>query len=221
MRGAGGVSLRSSQKPITPKPYFPKNILNYVRSHNLAGDEEYEYMNNLLDFDGLIDQKLGEIYSGNTDVGNIRYIRSLDKKSDKKWHYVYYDLDLSWTTFNPSSFYLRQDGGIAAHNLVVDKLLANKKFRERFLKRLSLHIHKTFTPENTTRVFNNIINNIRPEMKRNCQRWPMFGSFKRWEEKCDAFRKKFKTRYKEVLDDLRKELKITTEEDKKYFSDLG
>ncbi len=205
-----------------PKVHF-QSLINYVKTHDLAQKEYYEYMKNLVDFDGLIDQKLGQIYSGNTDVGNIRYVRSTDEKSDKKWYFVFYDVDLSWTTNKPAGFYLRAgaEGAVSMHNIIIDRLLHNPDFRQLFLERLSMHLHKTFTPENATKVFNNIISTIKPEMKLNCKRWPDLASFERWEKNVVAFRNKFKGRDKYVLDGIRKELNITPEEEKKYFSDLG
>ncbi len=205
-----------------PKVHF-QSLINYVKTHDLAQKECYEYMKNLVDFDGLIDQKLGQIYSGNTDVGNIRYVRSTDDKSDKKWYFVFYDVDLSWTTNKPAGFYLRAgaEGAVSMHNIIIDCLLHNPDFRQLFLERLSMHLHKTFAPENATKVFNNIISTIKPEMKLNCKRWPDLASFERWEKNVVAFRNKFKGRDKYVLDGIRKELNITAEEEKKYFSDLG
>ena len=82
-------------------------------------------------------------------------------------------------------------------------------------------MHTTFTTKNTTAVFDNLINTIKPEMKQNCERWPGIMSYSRWEKNVNNFREKFKFRNKIMMNDLRKELGITEEENKKYFSDLG
>lgn len=208
-----------------PKTHF-QSMLSYAKSNDLSQKEHYDYMSNLLDFDAMIDQKLGQIYSGNTDVGNIRYIRSTDEKSDKKWHYVYYDIDISFREDKPISFYLRasgseSEGSVSMHNVVIDRLLSNKEFRQLFLERLSLHLHKTFLPENATKKFDAIINEIRPEMKLNCKRWPKLLKFEKWENNVKEFRKKLEGRNKYVLDGIRKELSITPAEEDKYFKDLG
>lgn len=201
-------------------------IMSYVKSHDMAEKEHYEWVKNKFDLIGLIDYKLGEIYSGNTDVGNVRYVRSTDAKSDKKWHVVFYDLDATWASNKPASFYLRTNGSgpeqnVSTHNILIDLLLKNKEFRELFLERLSLHMHKTFSTKNATEVFDNLINTIKPEMEHNCKRWPAVLSYSSWEKHVDAFREKFKDRNKIVLNSIREELNITAEEEKKYFSDLG
>jgi len=208
-----------------PKDHF-QQLVNFVKNNDMKNAGVYEKMSSFVDLNGLIDQKLGEIYSGNLDVGNIRYIRSTHKKSDKKWYFVYYDIDISWREFKSPQFYLRQNGiaaeaGVSFHNLFVDKLLDNPNFRKLFLERLSLHMHKTFSPENTTKVYDSLIEQIKLEMKLNCKRWPNLLSFDNWEKHVAEFREKFKTRHKEMLNALREELKITPEENKQYFGDLG
>ena len=107
------------------------------------------------------------------------------------------------------------------HNGMVMRLLKNQEFRQLFLERLSLHIHKTFSEKNATAVFDNIIETIKPEMERNCKRWSNVMSYGKWENNVKSFRDKFKDRPKNMLNELRKHLMITDEEEKKYFSDLG
>lgn len=205
-----------------PKEHY-LSMLNYARNNDLREKRHYEYMRNLVDLNGLIDEKIGQIYSGNTDVGNIRYVRSTGEGSDKRWYFVFYDIDLSWITDKPASFYLRgnADGGVGMHNVLIDRLLMNADFRGLFLERLSMHLHKTLKPENAAKVFDELTNEIRPEMKLNCKRWPKLLTFDRWERNIKIFRKKFYGRDKYVLNSIRKELKVTPEENKKYFADLG
>ncbi|MBQ7057193.1 MAG: hypothetical protein IJM84_04525, partial [Bacteroidaceae bacterium] len=59
------------------------------------------------------------------------------------------------------------------------------------------------------------------EMKYNCERWPKLLTYTTWEKNVENFKKKIANRNKAMLDDLRKELAITPEENKKYFGKLG
>ena len=200
------------------------SLMNYIRSHNMADQEAYEYVRDRVDVQGLIDFKLGEIYSGNTDVGNVRQVRSSDSNCDGKWYFVFYDIDASWVGYKPTaSYYLRcgsdaQQGGL--HNRMINSLLVNKEFRQLFMERLSYHMHKTFSTKNATEVFDALVNIIRPEMERNCERWPQL-SYKQWEKNIADFRARFADKHKVMLNDLRQLLSITPEEEQKYFSDLG
>ena len=201
-----------------------QDLMSFVRSHDMTVPENYEYMRKNVDFEGLIDYKLGEIYSDNSDVGNIRYVRSTHPKSDKKWHFVFYDLDASWAQKHTPDFYLgvgeaAAKSNVKDHNIMINKLLANKDFRALFLQRLSHHMKNTFTPDNTTKVFDNLVAKIRPEMKHNCKRWPKL-SYEQWEKNIAQFREGFKDKNKTMLDGLRNWLSVTDEENKKYFAGL-
>lgn len=201
------------------------SLLNYIRTHDLTQAEHYKYVSDRVDLEGLIDFKLGEIYAANFDVGNVRYVHSADPKGDRKWHFVYYDLDLTWAGHRPAAYYLRESGrgcdpALAMHNVMISRLLANPDFRKLFLQRLSHHLHTTWQTKHATRVFDNLISTIRPEMQRNCQRWASEMSYASWEKYVSSFREKFPTRSKLILDDIRQELSITPEEEKQYFSDL-
>lgn len=196
-------------------------LLAYIRSHDLSKKECYDYVRDRVDLQGLIDHKLGEIYASNVDVGNVRYVRSQDPNADKKWYFVYYDIDLSWFGVSkPAAFYLKPQSNVTEHNIMVYNLLRNKDFRQLFLERLSFHLHHTFSQQNTTAVFNGLVEKIKPEMERNCKRWPQL-SFGQWQKNVEEFRNKFATRQKAILNDLRKELAITPDEEKRYFADLG
>lgn len=208
----------------SPQPY--RNLMNYVRTHDLSVAENFQYVKNLVDLEGLIDFKIGEIYSGNSDVGNVRYVRSTHPKSDKKWHFVFYDLDATWVGLKPSAAYYLNDGpaqaeaNIAEHNTLINRLLKNKEFRALFLERVAYHLANTFSEAKATAVFDNLANTITKEMEHDCARWPHL-SYPTWQRNIETFREKFKTKPKVMLDDLRATLAITDAENKKYFSSLG
>lgn len=201
-------------------------LIRYASSHDLSNPQNYAYIKQNVDLQGLIDYKLGEIYSGNSDVGNIRYVRSSSPLGDRKWHFVFYDLDATWVGYKPTAAYYLSTGAVAseanvvAHNILINRLLANKEFRAMFLQRLSHHLSTTFSRANAEAKFDALVAKIRPEMQLNCRRWPQL-SYKQWEKNLQDFRKKFADKPKVMLNDLRAYLKITPEENKKYFSSLG
>lgn len=201
-------------------------LMGYVTSHDLADRNNYEYVKNRVDLQGLADFKLGEIYSGNYDVGNIRYVRSTSSAGDGKWHFIFFDLDCSWVGYKPpAEYYLSSNsvfGGdeVNPHNILVNNLLRNQEFRALFLQRLSHHLTHTFSPQNATSVFDAMHAKIRTEMELNCQRWPQL-SYKQWGNNMVTFKKMLSDKPKVMLADLRKHLNITPQENKKYFSSLG
>lgn len=198
-------------------------IHSYVRSANMASAEAYDWMDQHVSLTSLIDYKLGQIYSGNTDIYNVREVRSAAKDGDQKWHYVLYDLDESFVTKRPVAFYLRAgySNGIgtqpvAFNNQLIDRLLQNDKFRQLFLERLSHHVHHTFSPEHVSKAFDHIIGLIEPEMERNCKRWPTGTSYAGWQYDVKHFREKLPGRVDVIVADIKQELRVTEEEAKRY-----
>lgn len=201
-------------------------LLNYAIENDLKDAVAYKYVSERADLEGLIDWKLGQIYTGNTDIGNIRFVHSSDPAADGRWHFVYYDLDATWVTFGSPSKYLRCSGGRFSslshndkHNVLAGHLLENAAFRQLLLQRLSHHLRVTFHPNHTTKYFDQLVKSIRQEMKRDCDRWN-YHTYAGWEKQIADFRAKLLTRPKGMLDAFREDLKITPEEEQKYFKGL-
>ena len=201
-------------------------LLNYAIENDLKDAAAYKFVSERADLEGLIDWKLGQIYTGNTDIGNIRFVHSSDPAADGRWHFVYYDLDATWVTFGSPSKYLRCSGGRLSslshndkHNVLAGHLLENATFRQLLLQRLSHHLRVTFHPNRTIKYFDQLVKSIRQEMKRDCDRWS-YHTYAGWEKQIADFRAKLLTRPKGMLDAFREDLKITPEEEQKYFKGL-
>lgn len=202
------------------------NLLKYAIANDLKNPEAYRYVSERADLEGLIDWKLGQIFTGNTDIGNIRFVHSSDPAADGRWHFVYYDLDATWVIFGSPSKYLRCGGGSFAslshndkHNVLAGHLLENAAFRQLLLQRLSHHLRVTFHPSRTAKYFDELVARIRTEMKRDCNRWN-YHTYAGWEKQIADFRAKLLTRPRGMLEDFRRDLHITPEEEQKYFKGL-
>lgn len=201
------------------------NLCKYATSHNMKVDSVFKYMEDHVDFESLIDEKIGQFYSNNTDVGNIRYFKSTDPKCDGKWHWIYYDLDATFECIKPLSYYVEgstlfaEASSVGPYNVLPCQLLKNPKFRQLFIERWAYHMKNTFEPEHALKVFDGIINTIDPEMERECQRWPQM-SYTSWKKNCERFREKIRNRPSMLQPEFIKGLNITQEEQKKYLSDI-
>lgn len=189
----------------------------YVRSHDMKTDEAFNWVDERVSLTSLIDYKMGQMYSGNTDIYNVREVRANDPDGDQKWYYILYDLDESFISKKPMGFYLRAGfpnstpQPVSYNNLLIDRMLDNAKFRRMFLERLAYHAHKTFSPERATANFDKIIKLIEPEMERNCQRWPSL-TYTTWQSNVKRFREQIQTRTQIVVDGVKAELKVTDAE---------
>ena len=173
-----------------------RQLMRYVNTHDMRNSLHYSYVREHIDLQGLIDYKLGEIYSCNTDIGNYRMVYSPDPRGDRKWHFVFYDLDATWVAYIPAQKYLTATGhdpimgNLGLHNRLIARLLANPDFRALMQQRIDYHLAHTFSEQNATRVFDRLVSAIRPEMPLNCRRWPQL-SYESWEKHIADFRQRF------------------------------
>lgn len=193
------------------------SMVNYAIQHDMRDSLHFAYMAKRVDFESLIDFKLGEFYCGNTDAGNIRYCRTTDPRCNGKWHWIYYDLDASFYAIQQLDFYIRgisleaPISSVSSYNVLINRLLDNPEFRLLFLKRWTYHRQHTFQPEHARAVFDRLISLIQPEMPRNCQRWPAM-SYTTWQKHVEHFRQQLRTRLPLLHQDLLRELKVTEDE---------
>lgn len=194
-------------------------LRKYATSHDLSKPEHYQYVSERIDCEALVDHFIGEFYSSNTDLCNVRYVHSSDPRGDQKWHIIFFDIDESWHSFVHYDFYFSKPT-MFVHDVILKALLANPDFRKIFLERTAYHMRHTIHPKHAAEAYAKFIDAIRPEMERNCQRWPEL-SYKKWERNVESFSKNFETRPRFMMDDLRRSLSITPEEEKQYFDGLG
>lgn len=217
LMGAGAAEVG------TNKEY--RELEKYARTHDMKNDSVYKYMDEHLDFLSLIDYKIGEYYSGNCDVGNIRFFKSSDPTCDNKWYWIFYDLDWGFYYYTPPRFYLRENctrasgGSLAPFNLFVSRLLQNPKFRKLFLERWAYHCENTFCQKNAVTLFDKMIKDIEPEMERNCKRWPELG-YASWQRNVEKFREKLVERPARLHQEMLKELQVTESENLTYFRNI-
>lgn len=201
--------------------YF--SLMAYVRNHNMRTSEAFAYVDQHIDLQNLIDYKIGEFYTGNADVGNIRFFRSTDPRGDQKWRWLYYDLD--WGFYKPLSlgYYVREGAvrpngeALALFNFFVSRLLPNPEFRRMFIERWAYHYSHTFEETHALALFDEMIEEIRPEMERNCKRWPKMG-MRSWEKNVANFRAKIKAAPARLHRSVISELGITKKEQSQYFA---
>ena len=196
-------------------------LMDTVKTLDMSQASAYQYIDERISIMSLIDYKIGEYYTGNCDVGNIRYCRSSDPNGNQKWHWIFYDLDWGFYYQTPLRFYIRSSTirnsgqSLYAYNLLIDRILENPKGRKLFLERCAYHLNHTFQEKNALSVFNKIVTEIQPEMPRNCQRWPQL-SYNSWQKHTANFREKIKERPKLMRQEIIEELHVTEKERKTY-----
>jgi len=157
--------------PVSKSSEYYEEVFSFVLANDLSVDENYQYFCSVVDIDNLIDWIIMEGWCGNTDtVSNLRYFKSTE---DGKWRVAYYDLD--WSFWYSNSRFTNVFCGNGNHGqqmtTTLNRLLQNRDFRDRFLKRFALCISTTLSDESMLAKLDELYNLVEPEMNRDRDRW--------------------------------------------------
>ena len=204
--------------------YDYNNLVNYIKSHDPANPDVYNYIKTKLDVEELCNYWIAESYYGNSDLGNIKYWRP----QDGKWRFMLYDLD--WSMWNSSSnmSYPVLNTKIPAVTYVYSsieitrRLYRNKEFKDLYLKSLAYHLKNTFNPERMNKIVDELAKEIEPEMPNHIKRWGSLGpsSMNNWKNNLNSFKQMINNRYNYILRNVKSQFSLSNDEYNKYFGEL-
>ncbi len=170
-----------------------RQLLDYVNSHDLSIEANYKYVESIVDIEELCNWWITESFFNNTDTGNIKFYR--ERKDGAKWRWVLFDMD--WALF-PSTYEWNMVEEIfnpAGHGVgkmfdtdLMVALLANKDFRENFIRTYGKHLKTTFSQTRLLEIFDSMIAEIDEEMKYHIERWNSPSSYERWKSNVSRLR---------------------------------
>ena len=147
---------------------FYRDVVEFARFNDMSLDENYAQFCSVMDIDSLIDWVILEGYFANTDLtsGNLRYARSAE--ADGKWHLLLYDMDA--TFHSRASIFTNLLNDWAAQRIqvagIVNPLLKNPQFRDRFLSRAASYLSGPLSNEHLIATLDRMGEEIRPELER-------------------------------------------------------
>ena len=199
------------------------SLVSYIKSHNPANTEVYEYLKTQIDMQELCNYLIVESYYGNTDLGNIKYW----KANNGKWRFMLYDLDWSlWNTklsMGYTVLYKKNPSGTYLSSLFVisRQLYNNSEFKDLYLSILAYHLKKTFVPSRMNEIVDELYQEIYEEMPYHIKRWGSNpSSMSNWENGVNSFKKKLTNRYNYVLSNVKSDFNLSNSEYSKYFGDI-
>ena len=150
--------------------YFME-LVNFCMQNDMSVQENYDYIADRVDLDGLIDQYCAQIYLCCSDwpSNNIKVWRNTNPDHptmDTKWHFTIVDTDHGVglnSDVNTNLWGVINDGPVLSR--MVNHLLQNKDFRERFQMRYVWCMEVAFSPERMHAELNTLIDTIRPVMQ--------------------------------------------------------
>ena len=189
------------------------DLYDFIGRNSLKSGENYAYVKSLLDVESFADWMIYQAYVCNIDIyANIRYYRSPE---DGLWRMGLADLDLGMMGLNKA---FDEIYDTFHHARLVRALLNNEEFRDLLATRLAALLAGPLSDENMVATIEEIAATIRPETKREQERWgtPVSG----WESSVDYMVGFCDGRSQEMIDSLCSLLGFSKLEREYYFGDL-
>ncbi len=152
-----------------------KQLISYVKSHDLNDPEALKTVTDWVDIGIFFDWHIFEMYFANTDAGNQKFYRQRTTGEISKWKWVLYDLDYGLFQRNNNGCLVWLDpkgaGDQNFDNTLIRKLLEVPEMRDRFLRRYGELFQTLSDTERVLALIDQMVAEIDPEMGLHCDRW--------------------------------------------------
>ncbi len=153
------------------------DLVNFCVQNDLSNAENYQYVADRVDIDGLIDFYCAQIYLNCSDwpSNNIKIWRNRNPENpnvDTRWHFCIVDTDHGVglnSAVDTNLWGVINDGPVLSR--IVNHLMQNPGFRERFKMRYIWCIEVYFAPARMKAELDELIAPILPVMQYQLDRW--------------------------------------------------
>ncbi len=161
---------------IAEATYF-MDLVRFCQQNDLAIEENYRYIADRIDLDGLMDFYCAQIYLGCSDwpSNNIKIWRNKNPDHptmDTRWHFTIVDTDHGVglnSQVDTNLWGVISDGPVISR--IINHLMGNPAFRERFLMRYIWCMEVYFTPDRMVAELDDLVEIITPLMPYQLDRW--------------------------------------------------
>lgn len=177
------------------------SLVQYVQNNNMGNTTHFDYVENLLNINSLIDYFVINSYVVSRDWLNYNtgWWRGLNPAGQaQKWRYILWDMEAALGHFHnytglpntsatapPCQAEDLQPGN--PHTTIIKKLIQeNQQVRDQYITRYSDLLNTHLSSERVIQVLDSMVAVIAPEMPRQIQRWG--GNINTWENNVQAVR---------------------------------
>lgn len=173
---AGNYNVRADSVVLTDRNGYEcpeyMELFNYAVTHDLSQPEHYAYICQMMDVDEYIDVMVAQMCIGNHDNGNVKFFRY----EGGKWTWAFFDTDhgLTNVAYHSPGEHLSPGGtgfinDISTH--LINALMRNKEFKDKFLTRMAWQLNNIWTPENINARIDYLESLVKADMVKDYIRW--------------------------------------------------
>jgi hypothetical protein len=148
--------LENDRAVIEGEAEHYQNLLDFIASHNLSDNSNYQYVCTQMDVENFIRYQISQIYYDNTDWpgNNIRYWRP--RTPDGRWRWIIFDTDFGFCLYDPQGYshntleFATDPNGTdwpnpAWSTFLLRSLLENSSFRNSFINYFADYLNSYFS----------------------------------------------------------------------------
>ncbi len=148
------------------------NLLDYINSHDLSIQENFDYVNTQMDVNQYLNYYISNTFFDNEDWphNNIRYWR--ENTAGSRWRWMLFDTDFGFGLFDYYDGQNLADMSSSSWSYdLIRGLMENLDFKNEFIQRFAAHLNTTFEPYRVIGILDSLAANIDSKMPRHIDRW--------------------------------------------------
>ena len=193
------------------------DLLTYAETHILNTPESWQYIQEHLNVEEMIDWLILECYGGDYDVyENVRFYYSPDYDNGR---IMYGLVDMDLTMMYHDTYAVGFERWPQLHAVIPRALLANAEFKDMFLRRLGSLLQNELSDEAVNARLDKLQAIVEPEAARDMARWGQGEHV--FAGRLDNIRNFIQDRAWEMANSARAYFGLTAEQASEYFGTLG
>ena len=201
--------IRRNSYPIKGTSTDFKRMRKYGENKDLSDEALFEEYSQWIDVKYFTDYYIAQTYICNSDMFNQKYWRTTDYSV--KWRPVFFDLDFAFKSIKRSMLgnYFNPKGEASPDQSrtyfeIYIGLKKNAAWRDYCVERYVEVVETYFNTDRATKLFDEMVAAIRPEMPRQIERWHRPYSMEEWEKSVAEMREIVAERPEYALENMQK-----------------
>jgi len=210
-----------------------KELLEFCRNNDLSNPQNYEQVKTMMDVENYAMYVATEMYTTNTDTGNIKFWMS--EEYDGRWRWILFDTDWALLKQNAEKNYVEEYIDPRGHGVnngfdtdIIIALLKNAEFKDLFLRTCAYIANTVYSESSLVAMVDTVAGQIDSCMERDRTRWSPCDreggtmvnlSYNGWLANVESVRTFARTRRTFFIEDIQEDLNVSSADIQNYFGE--